>query len=193
MSDSKKFFVFQSKQGGLQTEVGRKQKGAGRTPVGPNIVKADDGNVYISDCTDVKPTSIPAGHDLVETQTDSGSPIFYAKPRKQSGPLIKKFALVDGKVIDQGIAGRGRPARGYVKISVATEINGVQLEGHFYHDGTEPAKKVKVPKVVAPDPVVVDVDLEAQAAADAAADMAGDGLSDFEEVEIDEEYEEVEV
>jgi hypothetical protein len=194
-SKSKKFFVFQSGLGGIQTEIGRKQKGAGRTPVGPNITVASDGNVYVTDCTTEKPEKVAEGYELISTQTDSGTDIFYSKPRSGKGDVIKKFALIDGKLVDQGVAGRGRPARGYVKIEVDTELNGVQLKGHFYNDGTTPAKapkKVKAPVVVA-DPVVdtVEVDLESQAAADAAADMASEGidLGDFEEVEIDEEVE----
>ena len=195
MSDKKqKFFVFQSGQGGLQTEVGRKKKGAGRTPIGPNITVADDGNVYITDCVTEKPDKVAEGYELVSTQTDAGTDIYYSKPRSGKGDAIKKFELIDGKVVDQGVAGRGRPARGYVKIEVDTEVEGVQLKGHFYNDGTTPAKaskKVKVPKVVAPDPVIADVEpsLEDQAAADAAADMASDGLEDYEEVEVEDEVE----
>ena len=197
MSNKKeKYFVFQRLVDGVQTEIGRKVKGPGRPPVGPNIMKADDGNIYITGVRQTEPSD-PSLY--VEVETDEGDVIWYEKTQPASKSVVKKYELVDGKLVDRGAAGRGRPAKGYVKITTDTVVDGVNLNGHFYNDGCE----VTTTRVVSGsevedeyeevvDEVEVDEvdDLEAQAMADAAADFAADG-GEFEEVEFEEEEETV--
>lgn len=186
MSD--KFFVFQVKQGGVQTEAGRKKRGPGRPPVGPNIMKTDDGNVYISDCV-LKEPSDPS--NWVEVVSDSGTKVWYEKTKSVDNSLTRKYSMVNGKLVDEGVAGRGRPARGYKKIETDFVVSGVNLNGHLYNDGSEvvETKKPRVKKVKSEKyESVEEVDEEAKAFADAAADFAAD--EDFSEDYT--EYEEIE-
>jgi len=197
MSKKEKNFVFQSLVDGVQTEIGRKLKGPGRPPVGPNIMNADDGNVYITGCLQVEPTH-PSSYVAVEVD---GSKIWYEKLKPVNKNVTKKYELVDGKLTDLGPAGRGRPAKGFVKIEDDRTIDGVNLKGHFYNDGEEEDTSAEVEETevedgyeeVEPEPEAEDevdeteTDLEAQAMADAAADFAADGGGEFEEVEFEEE------
>lgn len=202
MSKNEKFFVFQVKQDGTQVEVGRKAKGPGRPPVGPNIMNADDGNVYITDCLVVKPSNFS---EYIEVELED-STVWYKKQKSTSKHVTKKYELVGGKLIDQGPAGRGRPGHGFVKVEGDLVVDGINLKGHLYNDGKKVEVEPKVSVVSKPKvkPQVEDDyeeyedvvsednedlededDLEAQALADAAADFAADG-EEFEEVEFEE-------
>jgi len=200
MSKKEKYFVFQVKQEGLgQVEVARKVRGPGRPPVGPNIMKADDGNIYVSDVLIKEPEDI-SGYVVAEVD---GEFFWYKKMKPVSKSTTKKYRLDGLKIIDEGTAGRGRPSKGYTKIDEDLIVDGVNLNGHFYSDGVAEVAKPKAPKVnteneveisdeipegyeaVESDEVESDSDLEAKAMADAAADFAADG--EFEEVELEEE------
>jgi len=203
MSDKKdKYFVFQTLVDGVQTEVGRKVKGPGRPPVGPNIMKADDGNIYITDVRTTEPTDTST---FVEVELEDQT-VWYEKQKPAQKNVTKRYSLdEDGNLVDEGAAGRGRPKAGYVKVTTDRVIDGVNLNGHFFNDGSEDEEVVVVDEVeVDDDDVVVDgyeeveedvvdeddAELEAQAMADAAADFAADG-GEFEEVEFEEEEETV--
>lgn len=193
MSDkNEKYFVFQTLNDGVQTEVGRKVKGPGRPPVGPNIMKADDGNIYISDVLTSEPDDV-TGYVEVELEDTT---VWYEKQKPAQKKVTKRFSLdVDGNLVDEGAAGRGRPKTGYVKVEDDLVVDGVNLKGHFYSDGVV-EEEDEVEEVVASDDyeeveedeVETDeeAELEAQALADAAADFAADG-GEFEEVEFEEE------
>ena len=183
-----KYFVFQEDKSGLQTEVGRKQRGAGRPPVGPNIVKDEDGNVYISNVLTVKPQNVKDGIEYVKAECDNGTIVWYEKSKPASRASAHKYKMEDGKLVDEGVSGRGRPSTGYIKIETDKVIDGVNLNGHFFNDGTVVEKKTvtnKTAPVVNADTEIddEDADLEAQAAADAMADIA----AEYDEVEIEEE------
>ena len=184
MSKTEKYFVFQAKQDGTQVEVGRKVKGPGRPPVGPNIMKADDGNIYITDVLTEEPNDTT---NYIEVELDD-QVVWYEKQKPVSKNVTKKYELVDGKIIDRGVAGRGRPAKGFVKIEEDLIVDGVNLNGHFYNDNAEEEDVVEDEEFEVVDEVEddEDADLEAQAMADAAADFAADG-GEFEEVEFEEE------
>lgn len=206
MSDKKKsYFVFQTLVDGVQTEVGRKAKGPGRPPVGPNIMHADDGNIYITGVRQTEPSD-PSLYVEVELEDTT---VWYEKQKPSQGNVTKRYSLdEDGNLVDEGPAGRGRPKTGYVKIDRDMVIDGVNLNGHFYNDGCDVAstKVVHGSEVeedyeveedviggyeeVEEDFVDEEAALEAQALADAAADFAADG-GEFEEVEFEEEEETV--
>lgn len=203
MSKNEKFFVFQTKQDGTQVEVGRKLKGPGRPPVGPNIMNADDGNIYVTDVLLEEPKNASS---YIEVELEDIT-IWYQKLKSAPKHVIKRYSLDDdGNLVDEGPAGRGRPKTNYVKIDTDLIVDGVNLNGHFYNNGEEVVSKPKAvskPKlkpqaeddyeeyedVVAADDiedaVASDDELEAQALADAAADFAADG-GEFEEVEFEE-------
>ena len=130
MSKTDKYFVFQAKQDGTQVEVGRKVKGPGRPPVGPNIMNADDGNIYITDVLVAQPKD-PSNFIEVELED---STIWYKKQKPVVKNSTRKYELVNGKIVDQGTAGRGRPSKGFVKIENDLIVDGVNLKGHFYKD-----------------------------------------------------------
>lgn len=196
-SKKEKYFVFQVMRDGIQVEVGRQVKGPGRPPVGPNIMKADDGNVYIASCLESKPADVSG---YVEVELEDGKTIWYEKNKSSSKSVVRKYKLVNDSLIDEGPAGRGRPAKGYVKIEDDLVVDGVNLKGHFYNnnevedvvesnqepvesqDEFEEVEDIEDDNVVDED----DVDLEAQAMADAAADFAADG-GEFQEVDLEEE------
>ncbi len=167
----------------MQVEVGRKKRGAGRPPVGPNIVKDEDGNVYISNVVTTKPVDVPAGVEYVEVEADNGTIVWYEKSKPASRQSARKYKVVDGNLVDEGAAGRGRPAAGYVKITEDRTVDGVNLKGHFLFEEEE--------EVTGPvgEPVAeVATETEAdRAAADALADIAAEVGEEFEEVEIEEE------
>ena len=188
MSKQAKFFVFQESKSGIQVEVGRKARGAGRPPVGPNIVKDEDGNVYISNVLTTKPQNVAEGVEYIKVDCDNGTIVWYEKSKPASRTSPHKYVLVNGKLVDEGIAGRGRPGVGYVKVTEDKVVDGINLNCHLFNDGSvvsEP-KKVKAKKA---QPVAGDEDLEAQAAADAMRDIAAEGeqYEEFEEVDVEEE------
>ena len=187
MSKNEKFFVFQTKQDGTQVEVGRKLKGPGRPPVGPNIMNADDGNIYITDVLLEEPKDVSS---YIEVELEDTT-IWYQKLKPASKHVTKRYSLgANGKLVDEGPAGRGRPKKGYTKVETDLIVDGVNLNGHFY-DGLEDDDEVKDEVVTdeyeeVEEPEVDEDELEAQAMADAAADFAADG-GEFEEVEFEEE------
>lgn len=184
MSKTDKYFVFQAKQDGTQVEVGRKVKGPGRPPIGPNIMQADDGNIYITGVLTEEPKDVSS---YIEVELED-STIWYKKQKSVSKNVTRKYELVNGKLVDQGVAGRGRPAKGFVKIEEDLVIDGINLNGHLYNDNAEEVvdEVDDEYEVVVEDEIEVEDDLEAQAMADAAADFAADG-GEFEEVEFEEE------
>ena len=181
MSTSK-YFVFQQGQAGLQTEIGRKKRGAGRPPVGQDIVKDDDGNVYISNCLTAEPQNIAEGVEYVHVQTDDGQDIWYKKSKPASRQSARKYKIVNGKLVDEGTAGRGRPAKGYVKVTSDRVIDGVNVKGNFLFQD-EVDEEVEVTDEYDID--LVDEDEEARAAADALADIEAEGEA-FEDIDEDE-------
>lgn len=189
MSKNEKFFVFQTKQDGTQVEVGRKAKGPGRPPVGPNIMKADDGNIYITDVLLEEPKDVA---NYIEVELEDTT-VWYQKLKPVAKNVTKCFSLSeDGTLVYEGVAGRGRPKKNYVKIDTDLIIDGVNLNGHFYKGEVEEVEEVEV-AVDSDYEEVEEDDLEAQAMADAAADFAADGGEfaadggEFEEVEFEEE------
>lgn len=181
-----KYFVFQQGKAGIQTEIGRKKRGAGRPPVGEDIVKDDDGNVYISNCLTTEPHNVPEGVEYVNIETDDGQQIWYKKSKPASRQSSRKYKVVNGKLVDEGAAGRGRPAKGYVKVESDKVIDGVNIKGHFlFQEEDEVEASVPVPDDDFEDVEIPEDDEDSRAAADALADIEAEGEA-FEDIDEDE-------
>lgn len=109
-------------------EVARVAKKAGRPPIGPNVTKDEDGNIFISEVLTDKPANL-SQHRAVEVD----GKVLYVPRNTPISSVSRKYVYdkATGELTDEGPKGRGRSSKDYEKVEDSKVLNGVELQGHW--------------------------------------------------------------